>query len=113
MPSTVPRTRLAALLALALLGGCRERVVQQQAAAPRPHDDFLPSRTAYAGSEACAECHQKNHDRWQHSWHARALSPANEKDVVGNFAGAHFRGDSSEAWMRRRGETFVMRTRDR
>jgi hypothetical protein len=98
-------------LLLLLLSACRERAAH--AVAVQKHDDFLPSRTAYAGAEACGECHEKNHGRWQGSWHARALAPAAAQDVVGNFAGAHFRGASSEAWMRRRGDAFVMRTRDR
>jgi hypothetical protein len=115
MPSTVPRPRLIALVALLVLAACGrgEHPARRPLPAARSTDEFLPSRNAYAGSEACAECHEKNHDHWLHSWHARALAPADAKDVVGNFGGAHFRGDSSEAWMRRRGDAFVMRTRDR
>ncbi|MEA2569465.1 MAG: hypothetical protein QOI24_1466 [Acidobacteriota bacterium] len=75
--------------------------------------ESLPSRSAYAGSASCRDCHEKNFDRWSHDWHARALAPADTKSVVGRFSNAHFRGDSSEAWMSRRGDTFVMRTRGR
>src|SRR5829696_3797913 len=33
----------------------------------------LPSRDDYAGSRACAECHEANHERWSRDWHASAL----------------------------------------
>ncbi|MBV9497479.1 MAG: ammonia-forming cytochrome c nitrite reductase subunit c552 [Acidobacteria bacterium] len=100
------------------VAGCRERTARPaprraSATSKRGEDEFLPSRDAYAGSEVCADCHQKNHDRWAHSWHARALAKATPNDVVGNFGGAHFHGESSEAWMRKRGDAYVMRTRDR
>src|SRR5262252_3408203 len=79
--------------------------------APTPPDAApLPLRTAYAGSARCKECHDKKHTRWQKDWHARALAPSGTA-VVGNFDDAHFRGTSSEAWMRRDGDGFVMRTR--
>src|SRR6185295_5565527 len=72
-----------------------------------------PSRNAYAGSEACGECHRKNYERWRHDWHARAFAEAGQGSVVGDFRNAHFRGDSSEAWMSRRSGEYVMRTRGR
>src|SRR5438067_13676819 len=75
--------------------------------------ESLPSRNAYAGSASCKECHEKDFERWSHDWHARALAPADPKNVAGDFGSRHFRGESSEAWMSRKGETFVMRTRNR
>ncbi|HEV7425230.1 MAG TPA: ammonia-forming cytochrome c nitrite reductase subunit c552 [Thermoanaerobaculia bacterium] len=75
--------------------------------------ESLPSHNAYAGSASCKECHEKNFERWSHDWHARAVAPANAKTVAGDFAHQHFRGESTEAWMSRNGDTFVMRTRNR
>ncbi|MBF5043246.1 hypothetical protein FGE12_12675 [Aggregicoccus sp. 17bor-14] len=69
-----------------------------------------PPRERYAGSQVCADCHEDEHAAWGKDWHARALSPATAKYVVGDFAGAHFKGASSEAWMNRSGPTPVMRT---
>lgn len=106
-------------LALTLLSAC-QRHEARQPAAPQPSqaahaattedDDDLPSRDAYAGADRCAECHEKNHAKWEQDWHARALSKAEARYVVGRFDGTHYRGKSSEAWMRRGGEKFVMKT---
>ncbi|MEO6775364.1 MAG: multiheme c-type cytochrome, partial [Kofleriaceae bacterium] len=65
----------------------------------------------FVGSSTCGDCHDDELKRWQRSWHARALSPATGRFVVGNFANAHFEGTSSEATMTRRGTTAVMATR--
>ncbi|WP_163991086.1 HEAT repeat domain-containing protein [Pyxidicoccus caerfyrddinensis] len=79
--------------------------------APAPVKDSHPPVGAYAGSEACSECHEDEHAAWRKDWHSRALSPATSKFVVGNFRNTHFKGDSSEAWMRRDAEKHLMRTR--
>jgi tetratricopeptide (TPR) repeat protein len=73
----------------------------------------------FIGARACGECHKKQLQRWQKDWHARALNPATPAVVVGRFDGAHFKGTSSEAQMRRvapsgeggsRRTGYVMRT---
>jgi predicted CXXCH cytochrome family protein len=70
------------------------------------------TREGYVGSAACAECHVKKRAAWQKSWHARALARADERGaVVGDFGSAHYRGSSSEAWMRVAGGRPTMRTR--
>lgn len=69
-----------------------------------------PPPVAFVGSARCSDCHDKEYKGWQKSWHARALSPAENKYVVGNFNGAHFAGSSSEAWMTRVKGKPVMRT---
>jgi hypothetical protein len=65
----------------------------------------------YVGSSRCKDCHEKEHAAWQKSWHAKALAPGDRKSIVGNFANAHFVGTSSEAWMTKRGDRYVMRAR--
>jgi len=104
-----------ALLLFFILGCHHETPAAKTAAPPSQSSDFesLPSRDAYAGSASCKECHEKNYERWSHDWHARALAPAGPKTVAGDFGGRHFRGESSEAWMSRKGDAFVMRTRNR
>src|SRR3954471_21665541 len=47
--------------------------------------ESLPSRTAYAGSASCKECHEKNFERWSHDWHTRALAPATLQTISGDF----------------------------
>ena len=78
---------------------------------PAPMKDGPPPANAFAGSATCGECHEDEHAAWGRDWHSRALSPATSKFVVGDFHNAHFKGDSSEAWMRREGERHLMRTR--
>lgn len=129
MPQTVPRrARLtrgalgAAALLLALACG-REHApaaadaARSAAAHPAAADadsGSLPSRDAYAGSATCRDCHEKKYDAWHDDFHAKALSAANAQTVLGSFDHAHFRGDSSEAWMSRDGGgKYVMRTRNR
>jgi hypothetical protein len=100
------RTLLAALL-LARLVSCRRGAESSLVTSA------LPSRDAYAGSARCRDCHKKNYLRWKRDWHSRALSKATPRDVVGRFDQAHFRGPSSEAWMDRNGDRYVMRTLNR
>jgi Flp pilus assembly protein TadD len=64
----------------------------------------------YVGRKRCAECHAKQAKGWEGDWHARALSPANSKYVVGDFKNAHFKGSSSEAWTSREKGGYRMRT---
>ena len=59
-----------------------------------------PAANQFIGSQACGECHKKQLQHWQKDWHARALNPATPSVVVGRFGDAHFKGTSSEAWMR-------------
>jgi len=75
-------------------------------------DEALPGRGVYAGAQKCQECHARKFDGWSHDWHARALSRPTSRTVVGKFNNAHYKGTSSEAWMRRKGSKYVMRTLD-
>jgi hypothetical protein len=105
------------VLTLAALAGFAWLSVSRRPPAPAPSPvgtpDTLPSRSAFAGAAVCGECHGEKHARWSSSWHARALTKATPDAVVGRFDGVHYVGRSSEAWMTRRGEEFVTRTRDR
>lgn len=86
--------------------------VAQATPPPTEVKDGHPPRGVYAGAEACGECHEDEHSEWSKGWHSRALSPATSKFVVGDYRkNTHFKGDSSEAWMRRDGEHHFMRTK--
>jgi predicted CXXCH cytochrome family protein len=55
----------------------------------------LPTKQAdvsadYAGSKACAECHDVEHDQWARSLHIRMTKPAAEALMVGNFDNVSF-----------------------
>lgn len=79
--------------------------------APRVTAQQLPPPPGYVGSEKCGECHDGEHAAWSKDWHARALSEATPDSVVGDFKNAHYKGDSSEAWMSSLDEHFSMRTK--
>lgn len=70
----------------------------------------LPDRHAFSGSARCQECHKGQHARWLLDWHSRALSPATQAFVAGDFHEARFKGTSSEAHMTWDGKTRRMRT---
>lgn len=78
-----------------------------------PSRSVAPAPPAYAGAERCRECHEKNFQAWSKSWHARALAKATAGSVLGRWDDVHFKGESSEAWMRHRGADFTVRTQDR
>ena len=120
-----PRPVLLALAVLALLGAATGVVLSLRSAptavpppappGPAGTASPTPAPTAHpptsAGSAVCADCHEDEHTAWGKDWHARALSPATSKFVVGDFRKTHFKGESSEAWMRRDRESHHMRTR--
>jgi formate-dependent nitrite reductase cytochrome c552 subunit len=78
---------------------------------PVPKIELLPLSTGYVGSEKCMDCHDDEHAAWSGDWHARALSEGTPRFVVGDFVNTHYKGDSSEAWMTRRDERSLMRTK--
>jgi hypothetical protein len=97
-------------------GSGTKPVVATAPVAAAPQDAAEPAETrppnSYVGSARCADCHEKEHARWKQSWHARALSPGKRPWIVGDFNNAHFKGTSSEAWMKRAGDHYVMRASD-
>lgn len=83
-----------------------------KAAPPPVKQTASPLRATQVGAKACGECHEEQHAGWSKDWHARALSPATPEFVVGDYQPqTHFKGDSSEAWMRREGASHFMRTK--
>jgi predicted CXXCH cytochrome family protein len=44
----------------------------------------------YAGSKTCAQCHQEIYDSWIGSHHQRAMQPADNGSVRGDFTGSQF-----------------------
>ncbi len=49
-----------------------------------------PLHAGYIGSNACADCHQKQHEDWVGSHHEQAMKEANEQTVLGDFSGVTF-----------------------
>jgi predicted CXXCH cytochrome family protein len=62
------------------------------------------------GREACAGCHQREHDLWAGSHHDLAMQLANEETVLGNFNNATSTHFGIISTFYRRGEKFYVRT---
>jgi predicted CXXCH cytochrome family protein len=92
--------RLIALVAAATLGtacGVTPSV--------RPDDE-----AAWVGSPACATCHVDEWTAWQPSQHARAMQPATDSTVLGNFSSTSIRRAKMTTTFFRREGRFMVRT---
>ncbi|EIK53266.1 hypothetical protein YO5_09355 [Stutzerimonas stutzeri TS44] len=65
---------------------------------------------AYAGSQACADCHTEQFQAWQGSQHARAMQHATPESVLGDFADARFEHAGVESRFYRRDGRFFVET---
>jgi tetratricopeptide (TPR) repeat protein len=64
----------------------------------------------YVGDRTCAGCHPAQYRRWEQSHHARAMQPADESTVVGNFRGVTFSDRGQTARFFRRDGRFMVTT---
>ena len=82
------------LILLALLMFAATAALRASQAAPPPAA-VLPVRQAdvsrdYAGSNACAACHEPEHGQWERSLHIRMTKPAAQALFVGDFDNVSF-----------------------
>ncbi|MEW6735161.1 MAG: HEAT repeat domain-containing protein [Acidobacteriota bacterium] len=89
---------------------------------PLTHQSVTPTRafssdaqyeTIYAGRERCMVCHQTEHEGWQHSFHSRAMEPATEQTVLGDFRKVRFDREGTTAEMFSANSKFFMKARAR
>ncbi len=63
---------------------------------------------ADVGAAACGQCHAKEQQEWSGSQHDQAMQHANEKSVLGDFAGARFtQSGMTSTFSRHDGKFFV------
>jgi predicted CXXCH cytochrome family protein len=105
-----PRRGLARRTALALAGlavaiGCQQadRPAQTGTAPPAGPPSFV-------GSAKCAACHPKETEAFRGSDHARAMQPATDQTVLGNFDQASITHRGVTSTFVRRGGKFLVRT---
>jgi predicted CXXCH cytochrome family protein len=56
---------------------------------------------AYAGSEACIQCHRREFDSWRQTGMAKMLQPFSAENIIGDFRpGAEFRNERGELLVR-------------
>jgi predicted CXXCH cytochrome family protein len=62
----------------------------------------------YVADARCAECHRDQAQRWRGSHHDRAMQPANERTVLGDFDGARLvHHGATTLFSRRDGKFFI------
>src|SRR4029453_11018713 len=95
-----------ATVAIALLiglGGISWQLATGQIALAAPTD-----AATFAGSEACAGCHQSEAKLWRTSQHERAMAHATDKSVLGDFNDVSFQYfDVRSRFFRKDGKFFV------
>ena len=63
---------------------------------------------SYVADAQCAACHHKTFDLWTGSHHERAMQPANDQTVLGDFNGARFASRGlTTSFARRDGKYFI------
>lgn len=67
-----------------------------------------PLAATFVGSDTCRGCHAAEFDAWAPSQHARAMQPATEATVLGDFSGARYSHSGvTSTFFRRDGRYFV------
>ncbi|MCF3107251.1 tetratricopeptide repeat protein [Niabella sp. CC-SYL272] len=62
----------------------------------------------YMGDAACISCHKSEHDQWQLSDHFKAMQPANDSTVLGNFNNASYSADGvTSTFFKKDGKFFI------
>ncbi len=95
--------RLLPLSVAVLLGACGD---------PASPVGPEPASPEFAGSGACATCHEAEYDAWQGSHHALAMQAATADTVLGDFDDATFDYFGETTVFRRRDGRFVIETLD-
>lgn len=76
---------------------------------PARHPPVAPGG-GYVGAQRCAECHATEYRHWQDSQHAKAMQPATEQTVLGDFNDASFTYAGITSTFFRRDGKFMVRT---
>jgi len=64
----------------------------------------------YAGAAVCAACHAEEHEGWSRSHHARAMEPATQATVLGDFDDVRFEYAGKSTRFFRRDGRFMVET---
>jgi len=105
-----PANRLIGLALLVLAATVALRAASSSASAI---PGTLPTRQAevspdFAGSSACAACHEAEHGQWARSLHVRMTKPAADALIVGDFANVSFSANGRSYRMEERdGKRYI------
>lgn len=76
---------------------------------PERHLPVTPG-SGYTGAQSCVECHAHEYLHWKNSQHAKAMQPASESAILGNFEDASFTYNGIASTFFRRDSKFMVRT---
>jgi predicted CXXCH cytochrome family protein len=100
------RCALMAALWLVVAVGC----AGEEQSRTEPQEARALASEGYTGVDACAECHQEEHDLWSRTAHARAMTPATPEFVRGDFETDTVHVYDGQTYhMVREGDRFVIR----
>ncbi len=75
---------------------------------PQAAPAAIVAQAHYVGTQACAQCHDKQHAAWQGSQHQLAMQHATPASVLGDFNNAHFTyAGVTSTFFQRDGKYFV------
>jgi len=92
------------------LAGCEEpRTASDAEVDPETVTRAPAVATEFVGSSRCVTCHAQEAARWSGSHHDRAMEPASEDSIEGDFSGVELVAHDSRWRFEREGERFVVR----
>lgn len=94
----------------AMLAGRLRAPPQPRAARPTSPPADTADLVGFAGAVVCASCHPREAAAWTGSHHQRAMQPASEATVLGDFAGVRFSHAGVTSTLSRRAGAYVVST---
>jgi predicted CXXCH cytochrome family protein len=76
----------------------------------QPYAPVKTQALAYVGDRSCAECHAKESREWLGSHHERAMQPATDETVLGDFRSAAFTQGGAESRFFKREDKYYVHT---
>lgn len=76
----------------------------------QPEENSSLQTNAYVGDKVCINCHQKEHDDWKISDHFKAMQPANDTTVLGNFNNQTYTADGITSRFYKKDGKFYINT---
>ena len=104
-----------------LLGGCGDSSNEETSSGGEPDPNSVAAAIApyhdipgasYIGAESCKTCHPNEFDDWLESDHHKAMLPANDETVLGDFADVTFEHFGRTWRFFRKGEEFWVDAED-
>ncbi len=102
------RTALA-LIGVSLFVGIGTLLVQQWTPGSNDMNSLLRAN-AFVGDRQCARCHARQYDDWLASDHFKAMQPASDSTVKGDFNDRTFTADGITSRLRRQGSRYLIHT---